>query len=180
MNMEEQDPQKFKFLTGNIEKLYRLVLISYALIAILFVITLPMVFDDNDMGLKKGSIEMVDPAADRDLQAEVNQIVDENMFNVFMNTDIVFENGKAKGNLLIQNTESNKAPVLVEIYTADSNELIYKSYEIPAGYKIESAKLNKPLEKGTHKCIAYFNVLNEETKEVRNKIGLNVNITVNN
>lgn len=157
---------------------------SYALIAILFILLFlfkcncPMNVDNGD--LEKGSIDFVQPKADRDLQEEVNKAVELGMFNVFMNTDITFEDSNSKGNLLIQNSETNRSPVFVEIYLKDTNELVYKSDEIPVGYKIEEGQLNVSLDKGTYKCIAYFNVIDEASKEVVNRIGLNVKLTVKN
>lgn len=129
--------------------------------------------------VQKGSIDMVQPRAARDLQAEVDKAVEMGMFNVFMNTNVVLENGEAKGNLLIQNVETNAYPVFVEIYEKDTDELLYKSEALEPGYKIEEAKLLHPLEKGTHDCVAYFNVLENDSEEVRNRIGLNVKMTVN-
>lgn len=157
---------------------------SYILIVILFVLLFlfkcncPMNMDNS--GLEKGSIDFVQPKSDRNLQEEVNKAVEAGMFNVFMNTDIVFENGNEKGNLLIQNVETNPNPVFVEIYLKDTYDLIYKSDEIPVGYKIEEGSLSKSLDKGTYKCVAYFNVINEESKEVVNRIGLNVKLTIQN
>lgn len=131
-------------------------------------------------GLAKGHINMTQPAPEVDLQEQVNKEVTAGLTNVFMNTDIVFEDGKGLGNLLIQNVETNPAPVFVEIYTKDTNALVYKSYEIPVGYKIEEDKLNTALDKGTYPCVAYFNVLDPSSNEVQSRIGINVTITVNN
>lgn len=159
---------------------------AYILIAVLFVLFLlfrcqcPMNGSDSDSDLEKGSIDFVQPKSDRNLQEEVNKAVEAGMFNVFMNTDITFEDGNSKGNLLIQNVETNPNPVFVEIYTKDNNELIYQSDEIPVGYKIEEGSLSKSLDKGTYDCIAYFNVIDETSKEIKNKIGLNVKLTVQN
>lgn len=155
---------------------------AYILIAVLFVLFLLFRCQClmNGSDLEKGSIDFVQPKSDRNLQEEVNKAVEAGMFNVFMNTDIVFENGDEKGNLLIQNVETNPNPVFVEIYLKDSNELIYKSDEIPVGYKIEEGKLNVSLDKGTYDCVAYFNVIDEASKEVVNRIGLNVKLTIKN
>jgi len=128
--------------------------------------------------ISQGAIEWNQPRASRDLQAEIDKAVEQGMFNVFMNTNVVFKDGQSKGNLLIQNVETNIYPMYVEIYHDDT--LPYKSDIIDPGYKIEEAKLDTALSKGTYDCTAYFYVTDSNKQEVQNKIGLNIKITVNN
>ena len=128
--------------------------------------------------ISKGEIDWNQPRASRDLQAEIDKAVEQGMFNVFMNTNVVFKDGQSKGNMMIQNIETNRYPMYVEIY--HDNTLLYKSDIIEPGYKIEEAKLDTPLSKGTYDCTAYFYVTDNNKEEVQNKIGLNIKITVNN
>lgn len=128
--------------------------------------------------ISKGEIDWDQPKASRDLQAEIDKAVEQGMFNVFMNTNIAFQDGNSKGNMMIQNIETNRYPMYVEIY--HDNTLLYKSDIIEPGYKIEEAKLDTPLSKGTYDCTAYFYVTDNNKEEVQNKIGLNIKITVNN
>ncbi len=128
--------------------------------------------------ISQGEIEWNQPRASRDLQAEIDKAVEQGMFNVFMNTNIVFQDGNSKGNMMIQNIDTNVYPMYVEIYNDDN--LLYKSDIIDPGYKIEEAKLDTALSKGTYDCTAYFYVTDSNKEEVQNKIGLNVKITVNN
>ena len=128
--------------------------------------------------ISKGEIDWDQPRASRDLQAEIDKAVEQGMFNVFMNTNVVFKDGQSKGNMMIQNIETNRYPMYVEIY--HDNTLLYKSDIIDPGYKIEEAKLDTPLSKGTYDCTAYFYVTDNNKEEVQNKIGLNIKITVNN
>ncbi len=129
--------------------------------------------------ISQGEIEWNQPRASRDLQAEIDKAVEQGMFNVFMNTNIVFQDGNSKGNMMIQNIDTNVYPMYVEIYNND-NTLLYKSDIIDPGYKIEEAKLDTVLSKGTYDCTAYFYVTDSNKEEVQNKIGLNIKITVNN
>jgi hypothetical protein len=126
----------------------------------------------------KGKIDWDQPKASRDLQAEIDKAVEQGMFNVFMNTNVVFQDGNSKGNMMIQNIDTNLYPMYVEIYHDDT--LLYKSNIIDPGYKIEEAKLDTALSKGTYDCTAYFYVTDSNKEEVQNKIGLNIKITVNN
>ena len=112
--------------------------------------------------------------------AELNKQVEEGMINISMNTNPIFETGTSEGNLIIVNEEVNRYPQVVEIYIADTNELIYKSGLIPVGSKIEYATLDSNLSKGTYDCIAYFNAVNPDTGELVGKAGANIKVTINN
>ena len=112
-----------------------------------------------------------------EIQAELNNKVEEGMMNVSMNTNIVLENSKSKANLLITNSDKNRYMQFVEIYN-DKDELVYKSGGIPVGGKLEEVRLNKELPKGEHKCVAYFNAYDEKSKKVVGKVGVNITINV--
>ena len=120
--------------------------------------------------ISQGEIEWNQPRASRDLQAEIDKAVEQGMFNVFMNTNVVFKDGNSKGNMMIQNIDTNVYPMYVEIYNNDN--LLYKSDIIDPGYTV--------LSKGTYDCTAYFYVTDSNKQEVQNKIGLNIKIIVNN
>jgi len=134
---------------------------------------------NNSDDIQSGTITPSGEDNSSDLQTEVNETVEDGMFNVFINTAIYLDNGTSKANLLIQNSKNNKRPAIVEIYRKDNDEMIYQSAVIPAGSKIEKAALNTVLSKGTYPCVAYFNVLDSETEELINRVGVNVQIEVN-
>ena len=112
--------------------------------------------------------------------AALSKQVEEGMISISMNTNPIFETGTSEGNLIIVNEETNRYPQVVEIYIADTNELIYKSGGIPVGSKIENATLDYNLSKGTYDCIAYFNAINPDTGGLVGKAGANIKVTINN
>ncbi len=128
----------------------------------------------------KASSGDIDSKSVEEIQEELNKKVEDGMINISMNTSPVFENGTSEGNLSIINKEINKYPQVVEIYLDDTKELIYKSGGIPVGSNIEKDKLDVSLSKGTYKCTAYFNAINEETKELVGTAGAKIEITVRN
>ena len=99
----------------------------------------------------QGEIDWNQPKASRDLQAEIDKAVKQGMFNVFMNTNVVFKDGNSKGNMMIQNIDTNIYPMYVEIYNDDI--FLYKSDIIDPGYKIEEAK---PLKAPLSSLFFYF------------------------
>ena len=132
-----------------------------------------MVWDTN---AEVGGLEH---KSDEEIQAELNQKVEEGMINISMNTTPVFETGKSKGNLLIVNSEVNNYPQIVYIVRKDNNQEIYRSGGIPVGSKIEYAALDVDLPAGTYDCVAYFNNADPDTGAILGTAGAEITITVN-
>lgn len=117
--------------------------------------------------------------SDEEIQKELNEKVAQGMINISMNTSPVFEDGKAKGNLLIVNSEVNNYPQIVYIVRNDNNQEIYRSGGIPVGSKIEYAALDVDLPAGTYECTAYFNNADPDTGAIFGTAGAEITITVN-
>lgn len=130
---------------------------------------------DKDANTEKGAISTPDP---QKVKEDLNKIVEDGMMTISMNLSPVFQDGTSQGNLLIYNDPSNKNPQVVEIYLKDSGELIYQSGGIDVGEKIEFAPLLVDLETGSYPCVAYFNAVNAETKELVGKAGAEITIEV--
>lgn len=119
----------------------------------------PTVFNPNyDQDIEWGERETV-PI--EEIKDELNKKVEQGMMNISMNTNPVFANGKAKGNLLIVNETINKYPQVVQIYRDDTGELIYESGAIPVGARIDESKLSVNLDAGVYNCTAHFNQIDE-------------------
>lgn len=96
-----------------------------------------------------------------EIEEELRQQVEEGMMNISMNTNPVFDNGSAAGNLLIVNEDFNRYAQVVEIYRDDTGELVYRSGAIPVGARIDNAKLTVPMSQGIYDCTAHFNQIDE-------------------
>lgn len=110
--------------------------------------------------------------------SDLNKQVEDGMITMSMNSNPVFENGSAKGNLLIENDKSNKHPQVIQIYRDDNKELIYTSSMIPVGKFVNEAKLDVKLPKGEYKCTAYFNAVDEKTGEKLGTSGANITVHI--
>lgn len=129
-------------------------------------------YDENaSMGVLPG----VDLAKRKE---ELQKQLDENMIAFSVNTSPVFVSGAEKGNLMIENPEHNAKLLVAEIYTSDTNELLYRSKAIKPGSYIESAKLDKVLTKGTYTATIYFKAYNLETNNYIGQTGAEITITV--
>ena len=127
--------------------------------------------DDNS---EQGDI--TDKSKDEIVDA-LNKKVADGMINISMNANPTFANGKAKGTLMISNSEVNRYPQMVEIYTKDTNQLIY-SGGVEVGSKIETSTLLVDLPKGEYDCAAYFNAIDPKTDAKIGTAGANIKITI--
>ena len=115
-----------------------------------------------------------------EIEANLNQQVEEGYINISMNASPVFENGQAEGNLMIVNETVNRYPQQVVITRNDTGETIYTSAAIPVGSKIAADTLDVELEAGTYECTAMFHSLDPDTGAVLGSAGANITITVQN
>ncbi|WP_066686137.1 hypothetical protein [Christensenella intestinihominis] len=109
---------------------------------------------------------------------ELNKIVEQGMFNVAINTKVKMENGKSEADLRIENIPANHYLMKVQITLDDTDEVIYTSGLIEPNYHIQSAKLDKELEKGTYKATALFMACDMDTGDVVGRASVQFEIQV--
>lgn len=112
------------------------------------------------------------------LQAELQERLDESMISFSINTSPVFETGGAEGNLMLENPANNAKLLVVEIYMNDTQELVYQSKALPAGSYIENDRLDKLLEPGTYSATAYFKAYRESDHTYIGQAGADITISV--
>lgn len=120
-------------------------------------------------GLQAGSITSNDSDYMKMIEDSLNQKVEAGMCKVFLNTDLTLKDGEI--DLLLQNASDNKFSQQIEIVDS-SGDMVYKSDVIKPGFKIEYDKVNKTLSKGKHKCDIKLILIDIETNEVVNTVGL--------
>lgn len=148
--------------------------------------TSPFAPEESPMGTPPTGIQMDENVQEggltlkskEEIQEELNRKVEEGMINISMNTSPVFEDGKAKGDLMIVNSERNNYPQVVYIVLKDTQEEIYRSGAIPVGSKIEYAPLDVDLDPGVYDCVAYFNNVDVESGAYLGTAGAEIQITV--
>jgi len=133
-----------------------------------------LLYDDNATA---GIMPGIDIDARR---AELQNILDRSMIAFSINTSPVFLDGTSEGNLLIENPGNNAKLLQISILVDDTEEEIYASKFLKPGTYIESAKLDKVLEKGTYNATAYFSAYDEDTGEYIGQTGAQIMITVQN
>ena len=113
-----------------------------------------------------------------EIEAELNQKVNEGMINISMNLNPEFEEGKSYGNLLIMNEEINNYPQIVEIIRNDTQKVIYRSGLIPVGSRVDTGKLMTDLPAGEYDCTACFYNVNPDTGEALGKACAQILVTI--
>lgn len=112
-----------------------------------------------------------------EIVAALNEKVADGMINISMNTNPIFASGKSAGTLMIANSEANRYPQQIEIYRADTGDLIYTG-AVKVGHKVETSYLSVDLPKGDYDCIAYFHAVNPDTGIRVGTAGAHIKITI--
>ena len=126
------------------------------------------------------SIGQLEGKTAEEIQAELNRIVEEGMFNISINATPVFPNGSAAGSLKIENIPANHYNMRVTITLDETGEVIYRSGIIEPNHHIETAPLDVPLPKGTHAATATFTAYEPDTNEVMGHAAARISILVEN
>ncbi len=132
---------------------------------------------DRDPNASIGQLEGKTP---EEIQAELNRIVEEGMFNVSINATPVFHSGSEAGSLKIENIPANHYNMKVKITLDKTGETIYQSGIIEPNHHIENARLDVPLPKGSHAATAIFTAYEPETNSVMGNAAVKINILVEN
>lgn len=113
-----------------------------------------------------------------EMQAELDRIVEEGMFNISISSLIEFENGTAPGKAYIENVPGNRYVMQVTLTLDDANEAVYESKGIKPGNYIEDITLSKDLEPGDYAATATFSALDPDSLEEVGKAAAKVTLSV--
>lgn len=117
-------------------------------------------FDSDAMA---GRIQQMTP---EEIQAELNRVVDEGMFNISIASTVVFEGPEGEGEIRIENIAANHYHMQVDLFLDETGEKIYASKLIQPGYSIETIQLNRRLEPGEYDATAVFSAITQQEKQL--------------
>ena len=127
-----------------------------------------------------GSLGQLEGKTAQEIQAEIDRVVSEGMFNISIASAVVFEDGQSEGELKIENVPGNRYLMQVDIARQDTNEIIYSSGILDPNSHIQFDKLSVDLPKGEYPCTATFHALDPETEEEIGVAAANINVLVAN
>ena len=115
---------------------------------------------------------------EEEIQAELNRVVEEGMFNISIASAIVFEAPDAEGEARIENVAANNYHMQVDIILDESGETVYSSKLIQPGYSIENIKLSEKLEPGEYEATAIFSAITKNDMKLFGTAGAQIKLYV--
>lgn len=115
---------------------------------------------------------------DAELQAELNQIVEEGMFNISIAPVISFADGKSRGQARIENIKANHYHMKVTITCDDTGDIVYESGGLKPGEYIENITLAEPLPKGEYSATATFSAYDTESLNEIGKAAAKITVVI--
>ena len=131
--------------------------------------------DFFDKDAKEGFLPSM---TEEEIQAELNRIVEEGMFNVSIGFVMEFETSEDKALANIENIPANRYYMSVDITLDDTGETVYSSKGIKPGQYIDYISLNKKLEAGEYPATARFTAYQPDTYAVEGHVAVKVTIYV--
>lgn len=134
-----------------------------------------------------GGNDFFDPAArngqapyksQEEMQAELDRIVEEGMFNISIASVIEFDAPSSPGKAYIENVPGNRYHMSVAITLDDTGEVLYESKGLAPGSYIEDIQLARNLEAGSHNATATFTAFDKDTFEEAGKAAAKISLVV--
>lgn len=113
-----------------------------------------------------------------EIQAELDRVVEEGMFNISIASMIEFSDGASPGTAYIENVPGNRYLMRVAITLDDTGETVYESKAIKPGQYIEDVTLSKNLEAGQYAATATFFALDADSHEEIGQAAAKVSLSV--
>ena len=113
-----------------------------------------------------------------EIMEQLQRKADESIFAFKINSRPVFSSGDSEGNLRIENPKHNTYPFVVKIFLNETSEEIYNSGGILPNHHIDTARLTKPLPKGTHAATAYVYAYDPGTNKYVGKAAVELTLLI--
>ena len=136
-----------------------------ALVAIVVAILLALTLCSDEKSRRQGDAGQLEGKTDAEIQAELDRVVEEGMFNISVASVVEFENGSAEGDLRIENVPGNRYLMRVTLVRNDTGEQLYLTDILEPDHHIQRDALAVVLTQGSYECSALFEALDPETEE---------------
>lgn len=113
-----------------------------------------------------------------EIQAELDRVVAEGMFNISIASVIEFADGASPGEVRIENVPGNRYLMQVTITNDENGETLYTSGVVEPNHHIQSAPLDVDLDAGQYEATATFHALDPETEEEIGQAAAKVTLNV--
>lgn len=174
--------------SGGLKDLKNSKLVPFAVIALLVIIIIVLLMQDcAGTGKKYNDENWYDTSAiegtlpgktPEEIEAMLNQVVEEGMFNISIAPVIVFDHAFAQGQARIENIPANHYNMGVVITLDDTSETVYESKGIRPGQYIEYITLNKELSPGEYAATAMFTAYDVNDLSEQGRVAVKIKLIV--
>ncbi len=140
------------------------IVIAAIAIILALIFALFMFMNSTQETNRGGSMGQLEGKTTEEIQAELNKVVDEGMFNISIASLVEFEDGTSEGEIKIENSPANHYLMQVDVVLEDGTT-VYESPILEPNYHIQTAKLTKDLDPGTYQATAMFHALDPDTEK---------------
>ena len=139
--------------------------IIIAICAIAAAILLAFTLCADEKSRRQGDAGQLEGKTDAEIQAELDRVVEEGMFNISIASVIELESGTSEGDLRIENVPGNRYLMRVSILRNDTGEELYRTDVIEPNHHIQRDAFDVALPAGSYECTALFEALDPATEE---------------
>lgn len=115
---------------------------------------------------------------EEEIQAELDKIVEEGMFNISINSTVLMASGRDEAEVRIENIAANHHLMSVEITRDDTGEVLYTSGLIEPGYYIQKVRFDTVLPRGSYTATALFTAYDLDTEQPVGQAAAKIEIEV--
>lgn len=138
-----------------------------------------LLFDCGSNGSKRAGIAgQLDGKTPDEIQAELDRIVDEGMFNISIASTVQMANGVDPAELRIENVPGNRYLMRVVLVRDDTGEQLYETDLIEPNFHIQQDTLDVVLPAGIYPCTALFYAYDQETEEQVGQAAARITVNV--
>lgn len=137
-----------------------------ALVAVVCAVLLALSMCSEEKSRRQGDAGQLEGKSDAEIQAELDRVVEEGMFNISIASVVEFASGSAEGDLRIENVPGNRYLMRVSIVRNDTGQQIYTTDMIEPNHHIQRDALDVDLPQGSYECTALFEALDPDTEEL--------------
>ena len=115
---------------------------------------------------------------EEEIQAELNRVVEEGMFNISIASAVVIDSVTKEGEARIENIAANHYHMQVDLTLKDTGEKIYSTKLIKPGFSVDTIKLEKDLAPGIYTVLATFSAITQEEMQLFGQAGAEITLYV--
>ena len=136
--------------------------------------------DDTQRDVAGSVRTVLDEDSMNDVMDQMREEVAEGMFECQMSMTWTFADGKAESqDAYVANSTNNTHPICFDVYTRDTEELLYSSPVLPVGTDLKNFKLDQELPAGSYQATVMYTLLEDvDSQEPISSAGFVVTINV--